>query len=84
MSHPSCPSTKLTIPVIVRYSTESVGVASNALASSSPFKVTGAPNVALETIKRGEDDTSETDGKRTVILRLFEQYGGHAKAALRM
>ena len=59
-------------------------MASNAFASSSPFRVTGAPNVVLETVKRGEDDMFEMDGNQTVILRLFEQYGGHAKATLRM
>lgn len=41
-----------------------------------------APNVILETIKRGEDD--EADGTFCVILRLFEQYGGHARGVLKM
>jgi alpha-mannosidase len=36
----------------------------------------------LETVKRGEDDIEGE--KTTVVLRLFEQYGGHAKATLRM
>lgn len=39
-----------------------------------------AKNVTLETIKRGEDDEREV----TVILRLFEQFGGHAKATLQL
>ncbi|KAF9497318.1 hypothetical protein BDN71DRAFT_1445060 [Pleurotus eryngii] len=54
----------------------------------SPFIVEGARNVVLETIKRGEDDTySATKGKeavRTVILRLYEAFGGHANAQLRI
>lgn len=65
----------------MRYSEEFFATA---LATTSPFKVSGAPNVMLETIKRGEDDMFEMDGKRTIILRLFEQLGGHAKATLNM
>lgn len=55
-------------------------------ASASPFRVAGAPNVMLETVKRGEDDEHRAGGndKATVILRLFEQFGGHAKATLKM
>jgi alpha-mannosidase len=57
---------------------------SHAVAKSSPFSVHGAANVMLETIKRGEDDLFEMDGKRTIILRLYEQFGGHAEAILKM
>ena len=49
----------------------------------------GAHNVFLETVKRGEDDSFEEavnlDDKSvttTVILRLYEAYGGHAQARL--
>ena len=49
----------------------------------------GAHNVFLETIKRGEDDSFEEavnlDDKSkttTVILRLYEAYGGYAQARL--
>ena len=36
----------------------------------------------LETVKRGEDDK---DGEaKTIILRLYELYGGHARATLKM
>lgn len=50
----------------------------------SPFSVDNAPNVILETIKRGDDD-KHTDGHpTTVILRLYEAFGGHAKARLRI
>jgi len=55
----------------------------------SPFVVEGARNVFLETVKRGEDDsfgeTVNLDDKSlttTVILRLYEAYGGHAQARL--
>ena len=54
------------------------------LGASSPFKVYDAPNVRLETIKRGEDDSFEMDGKKTIIMRVFEHMGGHARACLKM
>jgi alpha-mannosidase len=38
----------------------------------------------LETVKRGEDDKWTGDGEKTVILRLYEHFGGHARAALHM
>jgi alpha-mannosidase len=50
--------------------------------------VEGARNVFLETVKRGEDDLFEEavnlDDKSatTVILRLYEAYGGRAQARL--
>lgn len=50
--------------------------------SGTPFSVSGATNVVLETVKRGEDDKEGKD--TTLILRLFEQYGGHANAVLKM
>lgn len=34
-------------------------------------------NVTVETIKRSEDGKS-------IVVRLFEQYGGHAKTTLKM
>jgi alpha-mannosidase len=48
--------------------------------SSPPFFVTGARNVFLETIKRGEDDFIHD--KTTIIVRLYEAFGGHAQARL--
>ena len=57
----------------------------------SPFVVEGARNVFLETVKRGEYDSFEEtvnlDNKSvttTVILRLYEAFGGHAQARLRV
>ncbi len=51
------------------------------LVSGAPFAVHRAPNVFLETVKRGEDDTKDIT---TVVLRLYEAFGGHAQAALRV
>lgn len=49
----------------------------------APFSVDGGHNVFLETIKRGEDDdVSATSGSTTVVLRLYEAYGGHAHIRL--
>ena len=48
-----------------------------------PFKVEGAPNVILQTIKRGDDDHFLSAGaSKTVICRLYECKGGHARAEL--
>ncbi|KAK1215351.1 Glycoside hydrolase, 38 vacuolar alpha mannosidase [Marasmius sp. AFHP31] len=58
------------------------------------LQVDGAPNVFVETIKRGEYDTYEdsedsdhsSNSKPTVsvVLRLYEAYGGHAQALLKL
>jgi len=56
-----------------------------AAAATPPFQVLGAPNVILETIKRGEDDDFDHfSGSSTVVLRLYEAFGGHAQAKLRL
>ncbi|GAA5998647.1 alpha-mannosidase [Rhodotorula paludigena] len=48
----------------------------------SPFTLSGARNIVLDTIKRGEDDhfsaAGQGDGTETVVLRLYEAYGGGA------
>lgn len=45
----------------------------------------GARNVFLETIKRGElDDYSTSNASVSVILRLYEAYGGHARVNLKI
>lgn len=51
--------------------------------AASPFKLVGAPNVQLETIKRAEDD-DHSSTKATLIIRAFEQLGGHAKPTLKV
>lgn len=58
------------------------------LAHKSPFRLEGAHNVILETIKRAEDDVDPPKKTKrtgsTVILRLYEAYGGHATTKLRI
>ncbi|KAJ7856154.1 alpha-mannosidase [Mycena leptocephala] len=61
------------------------GVSARTLSTGySPFDVKGAPNVFLETVKRGEDDSFKSGGKTTVVLRIYETFGGHAQAQLRI
>ncbi|KAF9529896.1 glycoside hydrolase family 38 protein [Crepidotus variabilis] len=55
----------------------------------SPFSVEGASNVFLETVKRGEYDNFEHEANfddkatpATIVLRLYEAFGGHAQAKL--
>ncbi|KAF8991681.1 glycoside hydrolase family 38 protein [Cyathus striatus] len=56
----------------------------------SPFIVEGARNIVLETIKRGEDDSFDepadinSSDPVTIVLRLYEAYGGHARIRLRI
>jgi alpha-mannosidase len=54
-----------------------------------PFFVEGTRNVFLETIKRGEYDTFDRPANfedknftSTIILRLYEAFGGHAQVKL--
>jgi alpha-mannosidase len=55
------------------------------IVSRSPFWLEGSPNVFLETIKRGEDDDFESESaSKTVILRLYEAFGGHGRVQLRI
>jgi len=48
----------------------------------APFLINGAHNVILETVKRGDDDDVSGSGPKTVVLRLYEAYGGHATVRL--
>ena len=49
-----------------------------------PFALYGRDHsVFLETFKRGDLDT-DADGKRTIVLRLYEAYGGNASVVLRV
>ncbi|KAG1744557.1 glycoside hydrolase family 38 protein [Suillus paluster] len=41
-----------------------------------------APNIFLETIKRGEDDFEPKASSTTVILRMYEAFGGHGSVKL--
>ncbi|WVR08478.1 hypothetical protein IAU60_005533 [Kwoniella sp. DSM 27419] len=71
-------------PMQLRYSMQPANIALEPLALASPFMVENAPNVMLETIKRGEDDDHAGAKQHTVILRLYEHLGGHARALLKV
>lgn len=51
-----------------------------------PFSLFGAHNVVLETVKRGDDDVYNSASKqpKTIVLRLYEAFGGHARVFLRV
>jgi alpha-mannosidase len=40
--------------------------------------------VVLETLKRGDLDVDGKDGPRTIVLRLYEAFGGHASVGLQI
>ena len=46
-----------------------------------PFKLDAPQSVVLDTVKRGQDDPQ---GHRSVILRIYEQFGGQANGTLTM
>ena len=57
------------------------------LLHKASFSIRGAPNVILETIKRGEDDFTDSRKSirpKTIVLRIYEAFGGHAQAFLRI
>lgn len=43
--------------------------------TSSQFRIENAPNVILDTVKKAENSND-------VIVRIYEAYGGHARARL--
>ena len=50
-----------------------------------PFVLFGRdPSVFLETIKRGDLDADRKDGHRTIVLRLYEAYGGHTTVGIQI
>lgn len=54
-------------------------------AKKLPFTLSGTPNIFLETVKRGEDDNFEKPGDAmSVILRLYEAFGGHGHTQLKI
>lgn len=70
-----------------------VGHKASSPSSSSPsflnsFHIHGAPNLILDTIKRGEDDEDVSRGElpikkgHSVILRVYDALGGKSKAVL--
>lgn len=60
------------------------GQSESRLTPTLPFWLEGTPNVFLETIKRGEDDFDPKASGTTVILRMYEAYGGHGSVKLRL
>ena len=50
-----------------------------------PFVLFGRdPSVVLETLKRGDLDVDGKDGPRTIVLRLYEAFGGHTSVGLQI
>ncbi|OAX33098.1 glycoside hydrolase family 38 protein [Rhizopogon vinicolor AM-OR11-026] len=60
------------------------GQSESRLSPTLPFWLEGAPNVILETVKRGEDDFEAKSSDTTVILRMYEAFGGHGSVKLRL
>ncbi|KIJ05577.1 glycoside hydrolase family 38 protein [Paxillus involutus ATCC 200175] len=59
--------------------------AASPLVSKLPFWPEGSSNVFLETIKRREDDDFRVNGTtKTVVLCLYEAFGGHRRVELRV
>ncbi|KAH9926632.1 glycoside hydrolase family 38 protein [Epithele typhae] len=56
------------------------------LKTKPAFVVEGAPNIFLETVKRGLDDDFSATGSdgQTIVLRLYEAFGGHGTVKLRI
>ncbi|KAL5496105.1 AMS1 [Sanghuangporus vaninii] len=74
-------------PLHVRYASADAVTKATSLLNKAPFSVRGAPNVILETVKRGEDDDFtgfEKNQPKTIVLRVYEAFGGHAQAFLRI
>ncbi|KAF9516132.1 glycoside hydrolase family 38 protein [Hydnum rufescens UP504] len=71
-------------PVHVLYAPQAVPTGPLAAAEHHGlFNVENAPNVILETVKRGDDDDHSKKTKQSsIVLRLYEAYGGHAHAKL--
>jgi alpha-mannosidase len=61
------------------------GGAITATVPRPPFVLFGRdPSVFLETIKRGDLDVDGKNGHRTIVLRLYEAYGGHTTAGIQI
>jgi alpha-mannosidase len=54
----------------------------------SPIRLTGAPSLVLDTVKRGEDDEDVARGElpkrkgRSVILRIYDSLGGASQGTI--
>ena len=61
-------------------STTAVAPLLTSAAHAGPFALKGDRNVVLDTVKRGEDDHfSASAAQQTIVLRLYEAYGGAGK-----
>ncbi|KAF7327956.1 Glycoside hydrolase family 38 protein [Mycena kentingensis (nom. inval.)] len=70
-------------PLYVRsLGTDASARALSASMNQSPFNLVGASNVILETVKRGDMDSKS--GETSVVLRIYEAFGGRASAQLRI
>ncbi|KAI1787087.1 glycoside hydrolase family 38 protein [Ganoderma leucocontextum] len=54
------------------------------LKTKPAFLIDGTPNVFLETVKRGLDDDFDKHESPTVVLRLYEAFGGHGAVKLKL
>lgn len=54
------------------------------LKAKPPFIIEGARNVFLETVKRGLDDDFKSHEAPSVVLRLYEAFGGHGSIKLKL
>ncbi|KAI0944229.1 hypothetical protein AcW1_010259 [Taiwanofungus camphoratus] len=74
-------------PLHMRYLLEE-GAQAPMLKLLRPFSVGGASNVFLETVKRGLHDvfgsSDISSSTTTVVLRLYEAFGGHAQTKLKI
>ena len=98
MSHkrPSCSTRPFTVrPLVTRRASRLTLLAVRFIAGDAaqppmfhkppPFTVHGARNVFLDTVKRGLDDDFESkSGPASVVLRIYEAFGGHAQASLKI
>ncbi|PCH42793.1 glycoside hydrolase family 38 protein [Wolfiporia cocos MD-104 SS10] len=70
-------------PLHVRH-VQDASALSPLLKSKPPFRLESPGNVFLDTVKRGLDDDFASERGATVVLRLYEAYGGHVQAKLRI
>jgi hypothetical protein len=73
---PAC--AEFNIPMHVQYNDRTyIDLDDEAHGIARPFYVEGARNVILDTVKRGEDDDFVSPGhSKTVVIRLYEAFGG--------
>lgn len=72
------------MPLRVQYvATPDFAASAHGMDVRGPFRVAGASSVILDTIKRSDDDDFlSSKASQSVICRLYESMGGHARASL--